>query len=99
MPNYQLIFLVRFNKATQQRTAPGSTLKILSTVAGMSEGVIDDGTYIECTGSFDLVTPPINCWNKQGHGALDIRGAIGQSCNVFSVRSVLNLERFRRKLF
>lgn len=72
-----------FNKATQQRTAPGSTLKILSTVAGMSEGVIDDGTYIECTGSFDLVTPPINCWNKQGHGALDIRGAIGQSCNVF----------------
>ena len=49
----------------------------------MSEGVIDDGTYIECTGSFDLVTPPINCWNKQGHGALDIRGAIGQSCNVF----------------
>ena len=49
----------------------------------MSEGVIDDGTYIECTGSFDLVTPPINCWNKQGHGALDIRGAIEQSCNVF----------------
>ena len=72
-----------YNKATQQRTAPGSTLKILSTVAGMSEGVIDDGTYIECTGSFDLVTPPINCWNKQGHGALDIRGAIEQSCNVF----------------
>lgn len=72
-----------FNKATQQKTAPGSTLKILSTVAGMSEGVIDDGTYIECTGSFDLVTPPINCWNKQGHGSLDIREAIGQSCNVF----------------
>ena len=72
-----------FNKATQQKTAPGSTLKILSTVAGMSEGVIDDGTYIECTGSFDLVTPPINCWNKQGHGSLDIREAIEQSCNVF----------------
>ena len=88
-----------FNKATQQRTAPGSTLKILSTVAGMSEGVIDDGTYIECTGSFDLVTPPINCWNKQGHGALDIRGAIGQSCNVFSVRSVLNLEKIPKETF
>ena len=72
-----------FNKATQQRTAPGSTLKILSTVAGMSEGVIDDNTYIECTGSFDLVTPPINCWNKQGHSSLEIRGAIEQSCNVF----------------
>lgn len=72
-----------FNKATQQKTAPGSTLKILSTVAGMSEGVVDDSTYIECTGSFDLVTPSINCWNKQGHGSLDIREAIEQSCNVF----------------
>ena len=55
-----------FNKATQQTTAPGSTFKILSTIAGMSEGVINDGTYINCTGSFDLVTPPINCWNKLG---------------------------------
>ena len=54
-----------FNKATQQTAAPGSTFKILSTIAGMSEGVIDDGTYINCTGSFDLVTPPINCWNNR----------------------------------
>ncbi len=72
-----------FNKATQQTTAPGSTFKILSTIAGMSEGVIDDGTYINCTGSFDLVTPAINCWNKQGHGEIEIREAIEQSCNYY----------------
>ena len=72
-----------FNKATQQTTAPGSTFKILSTIAGMSEGVIDDSTYIECTGSFDLVTPPINCWNTNGHGSIEIREAIEQSCNYY----------------
>ncbi|MGN8754739.1 penicillin-binding transpeptidase domain-containing protein [Blautia sp. HCP3S3_C4] len=72
-----------FNKATQQTTAPGSTFKILSTIAGMSEGVIDDSTYIECTGSFDLVTPPINCWNINGHGPIEIREAIEQSCNHY----------------
>lgn len=72
-----------FNKATQQKTAPGSTLKILSTIAGMMEGVIDDSTYIDCTGAFDLVQPPVNCWNRQGHGGLDIRGAIEESCNYF----------------
>lgn len=72
-----------FNKATQQTTAPGSTFKLVSAVTGMMEDVIDDGTYIECDGSFDLVTPPINCWNKSGHGSLEIRGAIEQSCNVF----------------
>lgn len=72
-----------FNKATQQTTAPGSTMKPLSTIAGMLEGVVDDGTYIECTGKFDLVEPPINCWNLQGHGALEIRGAIEESCNTY----------------
>lgn len=72
-----------FNKATQQTTAPGSTLKLLSTIAGMEEGIIDEGTYIECTGTFDYVDPPINCWYKNGHGSLDIRTAIGQSCNYF----------------
>lgn len=72
-----------FNKATQQTTAPGSTFKLVSAVTGMMENVINDGTYIECNGSFDLVTPPINCWNRSGHGSLEIRGAIEQSCNVF----------------
>ena len=72
-----------FNKATQQTTAPGSTLKPLSTIAGMMEGVIDDGTYIECTGIFDYVDPPIYCWNKDGHGGIDVRTAIEQSCNYF----------------
>ncbi len=72
-----------FNKATQQTTAPGSTLKLLSTIAGMAEGVIDENTYIECTGTFDYVDPPINCWYKNGHGSLDIRTAIEQSCNYF----------------
>ena len=72
-----------FNKATQQTTAPGSTLKLLSAVTGMMENLVDDSTYIECTGKFDLVNPPINCWNKNGHGALEIRGAIEQSCNYY----------------
>lgn len=72
-----------FNKATQQTTAPGSTMKLLSTIAGMMEGVIDDDTYIECTGEFDYVEPSIFCWNKNGHGSIEIRTAIQESCNYF----------------
>lgn len=72
-----------YNKATQQRTAPGSTFKLASTIAGYEEGVIDTGTGIECNGAFDLVSPPINCWNKSGHGVLDLESAIEQSCNVY----------------
>ncbi|MBQ7424750.1 MAG: peptidase, partial [Lachnospiraceae bacterium] len=72
-----------FNKATQQQTAPGSTMKLLSTIAGMQEGVIDDNTYFNCTGLFEFVEPPIHCWNELGHGSLEIRMAIQESCNYF----------------
>ncbi|MDO4307739.1 MAG: penicillin-binding transpeptidase domain-containing protein [Eubacteriales bacterium] len=72
-----------FSKATQQTTAPGSTMKLLSTIAGMMEGIVDDGTYFECTGKFEYVDPPINCWNIAGHGSLDIRTAIQESCNYY----------------
>lgn len=72
-----------FNKATQQRTAPGSTFKLVSAIAGFKEGIVTDGTYIDCDGLFDLAGYHINCWNKSGHGSLEIRGAIEQSCNVF----------------
>ena len=79
--------------ATQQTTAPGSTLKLLSTIAGMEEGVIDENTYIECTGTFDYVDPPINCWDKNGHGGLDIRTAIEQSCNYFFYYGRINCSK------
>lgn len=72
-----------FNKATQQTTAPGSTLKLLSAVTGLMDNLVESDTYIECTGQFDLVTPPINCWNKSGHGSMEITGAIEQSCNYY----------------
>lgn len=72
-----------FNKATQQRTAPGSTFKIVSAIVGMEENLVDEDTVINCTGVFDLVEPNINCWNRSGHGALDLTSAIEQSCNVY----------------
>ena len=72
-----------YNKATQQKTAPGSTFKILSAVIGLEENIIDTDTYIECTGEFDLVTPSIHCWNHSGHGHIEIGTAIEQSCNYF----------------
>lgn len=71
------------NYATMQRTAPGSTFKMVSATAGFKEGVIDRQTTFTCKGIFDLVTPPPSCWNKSGHGSLNVIGGIEHSCNVF----------------
>ena len=73
-----------YNNATQERTAPGSTYKMLSAVAGLTEGVIDGGTYINCSGEFDKVTPSPRCWVYPGaHGSLSVVGALEVSCNDF----------------
>ena len=71
------------NYATQQRTAPGSTFKMISATASLLEGVVTTGESYRCSGTFDKIDPPANCWSSSGHGSLRISGAITHSCNVF----------------
>ena len=73
-----------YNRATQEKTAPGSTYKMVSAVAGLTEGVIDAGSWINCSGSFTKVTPSPNCWIYPGaHGSLNVVGALEVSRNDF----------------
>ena len=73
-----------YNNATQEKTAPGSTYKPLSAVAGLTEGVIDLGTYLPCSGIYEKVDPPPKCWiYPNAHGGLNASGAIQHSCNCF----------------
>lgn len=74
-----------WNYATQYKCAPGSTFKIVSSVAGVEEGVIDLYSPITCTGEFDKLTGTTHkCWIYPGrHGNLNVEGAIANSCNCF----------------
>lgn len=70
--------------ATQQRTAPGSTFKMVSAVAALEEQAVSHSEKITCLGSFERVTTPYRCWIHPGrHGALDVVGALENSCNYF----------------
>ena len=75
-----------YDKATQVRIAPGSVYKLVTTSAGLEEGVIDSSEYINCIGTFDKLDHP-RCWiaRETGgeHGPLNIAGAIEQSCNIY----------------
>ena len=72
-----------YNRATQEVTAPGSTFKMVSSVAGLTEDVITGGTTVSCNGRFTKITPSPSCWNHSGHGSLSVAGALQNSCNVF----------------
>ncbi|MCI8293254.1 MAG: penicillin-binding protein [Hespellia sp.] len=73
-----------YNNATQERTAPGSTFKMVSSVAGLTEGIITDNTIFECHGIYDKVEPNPKCWIYPGaHGGLNVINALEVSCNSF----------------
>lgn len=71
------------NRPTQQKLAPGSTFKIISSVAGLEEGVITPGKTIHDNVKFDKINPSPKCWSSSGHGSLSVSGAIEASCNYF----------------
>lgn len=74
-----------WNYATQLKTAPGSTFKMVSATAGLSEGVITTTSTISCKGYFDrFQNEKYNCWVYPGaHGSLNVTGGIENSCNAF----------------
>ena len=75
-----------WNRATQGKYAPGSTLKPLTAIAALESGattvrekIYDSGkwTYPGYSASYTY------CWKRSGHGSLNVRGAIMNSCNYF----------------
>ena len=73
-----------YNRATQEKTAPGSTFKMVSATAGLEEGIINSNTTFYCDGQFSTVVPSPRCWvYPNGHGSLNVVHAIENSCNVF----------------
>ncbi|MFL6307864.1 MAG: penicillin-binding protein 2 [Candidatus Sulfotelmatobacter sp.] len=85
------------NKAIQAQLAPGSTFKIIMSVAGWQEGVAQT-MHVNCTGSAEFYGRRFGCWVKGGHGAVDLEKAIYQSCDVFfyTLANKLGIERIAK---
>ncbi len=67
--------------------APGSTFKVVMAIAGLETGVLTPSTLVHCSGSANLYGRNFMCWKKGGHGTVDVRRALVQSCNVFFYRA------------
>ena len=72
------------NHATQQRNAPGSTFKMVTAAAGISEGVITTRDTVSCHDRFEKINPSPACWiYPGGHGSMNMQNAITNSCNMY----------------
>ena len=82
----------QWNYATQERTAPGSTFKMISSIAGLAEDVLTPTAEINCTGIFTEVTNQPKCHvYPNNHGYDNVTEALRDSCNVFYYTTGYNL--------
>jgi len=72
------------NRSVQSAYPPGSTLKMVTALAGLATGKVrEEKGFLPCTGSYRFGNRVFKCWKEEGHGTLDLMGAITQSCDVY----------------
>jgi penicillin-binding protein 2 len=71
------------DRAIQGRYSPGSTFKMAVATAALEEGVITPDFRVFCQGHGTFFGRSFKCWKAGGHGSIDLRHAIEQSCNVY----------------
>jgi penicillin-binding protein 2 len=79
------------NRALQAQYPPGSIFKLMVAIAGLESGALTPETRFNCPGQFYLGNVKFDDWKKGGHGTLDLRGAIVNSCNVYFYQAGLRV--------
>jgi penicillin-binding protein 2 len=71
------------NRSIQGIYPPGSTFKVVDSIAGLMDGTLTTGTTYNCPGGIWFGNREYRCWRKQGHGNVAFHRAIVESCDVF----------------
>jgi penicillin-binding protein 2 len=71
------------NRAIQGQYPPGSTFKIIMSIAGLEEGVIQPESFIQDPGFYTFGNRSFRDWKKGGHGAVNLHRAIVESCDTY----------------
>jgi penicillin-binding protein 2 len=71
------------NKAVSGAYPPGSTFKMVVALAALEAGVIRPGDTVSCGGYTQLGSRRFHCWKRGGHGRVDLRRSLAQSCDVY----------------
>ncbi len=71
------------NKSISGHYAPGSTFKIVVALAALEKGVITADSEVFCNGETKLGNATFHCWKKGGHGVINLKSGIAQSCDVY----------------
>ena len=71
------------NKAVSGLYPPGSTFKMVVELAALDAGVVGPGHSVYCGGHIELGSHRFHCWKRGGHGTMDARTGLKQSCDIY----------------
>ena len=86
------------DRAIQGRYSPGSTFKMTVATAALEEGLITPDYKVNCSGGATFFGRRFKCWKAGGHGTMDLRHALEQSCNVYfyTVGNLVGVDRIHK---
>ena len=71
------------NKTLSGLYSPGSTFKPMVALSALENGIIDENFKVNCTGKTEMYGQTYHCWKKKGHGIVDLKSAMKQSCDTY----------------
>ena len=71
------------NKTLSGLYSPGSTFKPIVALSALENGIIDENFKVRCKGKIEMYGQTYHCWKKKGHGVVNLRSAMKQSCDTY----------------
>ncbi len=71
------------NKTLQGNYSPGSTIKPIVALSALENGIINPNFTVKCNGKTEMYGQTYHCWKKKGHGFMNLRNAMKQSCDTY----------------
>jgi len=71
------------NKTLSGLYSPGSTFKPMVALSALENRIIDKNFKVNCTGKIEMYGQTYHCWKKKGHGIVDLKSAMKQSCDTY----------------
>jgi len=71
------------NKTLSGLYSPGSTFKPIVALSALENEIIDENFKVNCTGKIEMYGQTYHCWKKKGHGVVNLKNAMKQSCDTY----------------
>ena len=85
------------NKTLAGLYSPGSTLKPIVALSALENEIIDENFKVNCTGKIEMYGQTFHCWKEKGHGVVDLKNAMKQSCDsyFYEITRLLGVDRLK----